>query len=418
MAKQQPKQNRKAARRGRPTGASPALIALVGVVAMLAAYFAQAAVTRGHSATGGLRVSEVMSANASTLTLDDGAMPDWIEIENTSDRAVDLTGWSLVRESKPADAFAFPSGALQPGERLVVYADGSGAAKQADGWHAPFKLPAAGDNLALLNPRGEGVDLVEIPALGRDQAYCRDASGAWQITDYPTPGDVNRAARFTSEEEAARAVVVVPGALEISEAMSDNATFFADENGEYPDYIEIHNISGQSVNLEGWSLSDNQRRLKRWQFPAVTLPADGYIAVHCSGESRTGDPAHLHASFRLSNKGEEIFLTDPNGATVSRVKLPAMAPDQAYSLLETGWTGQYQPSPGQPNTPAGADAAGEAVRALNRKNVYITEVLASSSRSEDWIELYNGSAEAVDLSGFGLSNNAGRPRRRRGARGA
>ena len=397
-------------------GAMPGAIALIGVVALLAAWLLQGSALSGTPARaaageGGLRFSEVMSSNASTLVGENGGIVDWIELQNASDHAIDLTGYAVARETKPAQAFAFPSGVLQPGEYVLIYADGSGKALQADGYHAPFALPASGENLVLLDKKGDGVDLVQVPALSRDQTYCRDASGAWQVSDFPTPGTANRAERWDGSDENARRIDVQAGALELTEVMADNCTFFADETGACPDYVEIHNRSGAPVNLEGWYLSDKSEKLMRWQFPAVTLPADGYLAVHCSGEDRRQDPAHLHANFRVSNKGDTLYLTNPAGVTVSYVKTPAMEPDQCWSLLETGWSKQFSPSPNYPNTPQGADAAAADIDRRNASGVRITEVLASSSKSDDWIELYNGASEAVDLSGWGLSDNAGRPRK-------
>ena len=109
-----------------------------------------------------------MSSNASTLVGDAGIV-DWIEVQNTSDRPIDLTGVALMRQTKPAQAFAFPGGTLQPGAYAVVIADGSQKEQQADGWHAPYRLPASGETLALLDKSGDGIDLVEVPALGRNQ---------------------------------------------------------------------------------------------------------------------------------------------------------------------------------------------------------------------------------------------------------
>ncbi len=396
-------------------GAMPGAIALIGVVALLAGWLLQSSPLSGAPARAagenGLRFSEIMSSNASTLVGESGGIVDWIELQNASDRDIDLTGYAVMRETKPAQAFAFPGGVLRPGEFVLIYADGSGKAVQADGYHAPFGLPASGENLALLDKKGDVVDVAQVPALSRDQTYCRDAAGQWQVSDYPTPGTANRAERWDGSDDSARKIDVHPGALELTEVMADNCTFFADENGACPDYVEIHNRSGAPVNLEGWYLSDKSEKLMRWQFPAVTLPADGYLAVHCSGEDRRQDPAHLHANFRISNKGDTLYLTNPAGVTVSYVKTPAMEPDQCWSLLETGWSKQFSPSPNYPNTPQGADAAAADIDRRNTSDVRITEVLASSSKSDDWIELYNASSEAVDLSGWGLSDNAGRPRK-------
>ena len=413
MANQSPKKNQKVSWQDRrPLGALPGLIALIGVAALLVTGLLQnsgLAVLAKPSGETGLRLSEVMSANASTLVGDEQGIVDWVELENAGDRPIDLTGYSLMRETKPAQAFAFPSGTLNPGEFVLVYCDDSGKPLQPDGYHAPFALPASGESLALIDKAGNGVDLADVPGLDRDQVYCRDAAGEWAVSDYPTPGTANRAERLDATGD--KEIEVREGALEITEAMADNATFFPDENGNHPDYVEIHNRSGAPVNLEGWYLSDKSEKLMRWAFPAVTLPADGYLAVHCSGEERTSDPNHLHAPFRLSNKGDNLFLTSPAGVTVSHVKTPAMEADQCYSLLETGWSKSFSPTPNQPNTQSGADAAAEQIAFGNTRGVRITEVLASSSKSDDWIELYNPTANAVDLSGCGLSDNAGRPRK-------
>ena len=389
---------------------APAAIALGCVLALFLGILGPVR-TASTEAAEGLRISEIMAANASTLILEDGGLPDWIELENTGDGAVDLTGYALLTESKPSNAFAFPSGRLGPGEKVVVYCDGSGKSIVNGEYHAPFKLSAAGETIALLNKHGEGVDLVTTPALAKDQVYCRDAAGEWQISDLPTPGEDNQVERVAMDSEEVRPVKVVPGAVEITEVMTRNVTFFPDEKGEHPDYIEVHNTTSSPVNLEGWGLSDSRTDLYKWTFPSVTLPAGGYLAVHCSGVESTRDPSHLHTNFKLNRDGEEVFLTAPNGATAAYVKVPALMPDQAYSLVETGWSTSQAPSPGYANDMAGADRAADSIREQNTYNIYITEILASTNKSDDWIEIYNASSQAVDLSGFGLSDNASRPRR-------
>ena len=391
---------------------TPAVIALACVVVLtglITTWMAPSASM--ESASDALRISEIMTSNGSALVQADGSLPDWIEVENTSNVAVDLTGYALVTEAKPSNAFAFPGGMLAPGARVVVYCDDSGKSLVGGEYHAPFKLSSGGENLALLNKRGQAVDVVAVPSLARDQVYCRDGSGEWQISDFATPGEPNRAEREDLEGENVRQVKVVKGAVEISEVMTRNVTFFPDENGENPDYIEVHNTTGSPVSLEGWSLSDSRDKLRKWSFPAVTLPANGYIAVHCSGVDRTDDPRHIHASFKLNRNGEELYLTDPNGATTSYVKVPMLLADEAYSLTETGWSKSQAPSPGLPNDQSGADAAADAITMQNSYGVYITEVLATSNQSNDWIEIYNASNQSVDLSGFGLSDNAAKPRK-------
>ena len=396
-------------RERRRSAVAPLAIALACVIAVLTGLLSiwMVPVASMEAVGSGLRFSEIMAANGSALTLPDGTQPDWIEIENASDTSVDLTGYAILTQSKPSKAFAFPGGLLGPGERILIYCDGS-SVKQVDGeFHAPFKLSASGETIALLDQHGVGMDAVTTPALSRDQVYCRDEAGGWSVSEQATPGEANAPGTGFSEGQT-EGLRVVSGAVEITEVMTRNATYLAETAGEHPDYIEIHNRSASPVSLEGWSLSDARERLRKWTFPAVTLPADGYMTVLCCG---VDDPEHLSAGFRLNAAGEEIFLTDPDGVTTAWVQIPALSGDQAYSLTDSGWSAAKAPSPGQPNDREGAEAASSEILQRNGFGIYITELMASAVDSDDWIEIYNASAQAVDLTNFGLSDNASKPRK-------
>ena len=311
-----------------------------------------------------------------------------------------------MRESEPSRAFAFPGGTLAAGGRVVVLADGSNGA--SDGaYHAPFRLSSAGETILLLDAAGNTLDRLEIPALGENQVYCRDDSGAWQRSAAPTPGEPNR---VESASEIAKTTTVMSGALEITEVMTRNVTYCPDAQGRAHDWVELHNASNAPVSLSGWSLSDDAQKRGKWTFPDATIPAGGYLIVYCSGTS--GDASELHASFRLSGEGTQVILTCADGQTASMADVPALEKDQSWSKQGGGWTKALSPTPGQSNDFSGAVAIDVALRANSAANVILSEIAASSSTvGTDWIELYNAGTEAVDLSGWGLSDSAGRPRK-------
>ena len=89
----------------------------------------------------------------------------------------------------------------------------------------------------------------------------------------------------------------------ISEFMASNSEVFRDGDGQFSDWVEIHNPDEAAVNLEGWSLTDSAGNLTKWVFPAVEVPARGYLLVMCSGtpvpDYKDSDGL-LHANFRLS----------------------------------------------------------------------------------------------------------------------
>ncbi|HOW98509.1 MAG TPA: lamin tail domain-containing protein, partial [Kiritimatiellia bacterium] len=50
---------------------------------------------------------------------------------------------------------------------------------------------------------------------------------------------------------------LTPAAVLISEFMADNQTVLQDEDGDYSDWIEIHNSGPADVDLGGWHLTDD-----------------------------------------------------------------------------------------------------------------------------------------------------------------
>ena len=393
-------------------GMSPALIALialVGVAAAVCGYLLQnSSLLRINAAASpsGLQLNEIMSDNVSALVTESGEVPDWIEVRNAGSVPVALEGHSLLLGTGYNKIFSFPRGTLEPGACALIYAEGmSGGAARGD-WSAPFRLPASGgQTLVLLSPQDQALDSVELPELGMDEAYARGADGEWEITKSPTPG----ASNDSSSGAEGMGVRVVADAVELTEIVADNTLYFADENGECHDYIEIHNTSGADVALEGWYLSDSSSDLKRWTFPAVNLPADGYLAVHCSGLDRKDDARHLHTDFKIS-EGESVYLTRPDGQTVSVASPPLLAADQAWSLYDGEWGVELAPTPGLENSPEAAARVN--AQLFGGAAVRLNEIMASASTEPcDWIEIYNASNAAVNLGGYGLSDRSDKPRR-------
>lgn len=72
----------------------------------------------------------------------------------------------------------------------------------------------------------------------------------------------------------------------INEGSNRNYTVVADENGEYPDWIELYNAGFQTVSLYNYSLSDDPEEPVKWVFPNIDLEPGEYLTVFCSGKNR------------------------------------------------------------------------------------------------------------------------------------
>lgn len=102
----------------------------------------------------------------------------------------------------------------------------------------------------------------------------------------------------------------------ISELMADNDNTLPDEDGDSPDWIELHNTSDSPVDLDGWYLTDDVADLTQWSFPPTTIPAKGFLVIFASDKDRTVAGAELHTNFKLSASGEQVVLVHPDGSTV------------------------------------------------------------------------------------------------------
>src|SRR6185503_3305452 len=72
--------------------------------------------------------------------------------------------------------------------------------------------------------------------------------------------------------------------LVLTEFMAQNSTTLADEDGDFSDWLEIYNAGTNSVNLNGWYLTDkpSDNPGSWWRFPSTNLPVNAYLVVFAS----------------------------------------------------------------------------------------------------------------------------------------
>jgi hypothetical protein len=127
------------------------------------------------------------------------------------------------------------------------------------------------------------------------------------------------------------------GDLVISELMAANETTLKDEDGDFSDWIEIHNAGASAASLSGLYLTDEEINPKKWRFPAVSLGAGRFLVVFASGKDRVNPTSELHANFKLTSTGEYLALIAPDGATPLFELKPTFPPqveDFSYGLSQ------------------------------------------------------------------------------------
>jgi hypothetical protein len=125
--------------------------------------------------------------------------------------------------------------------------------------------------------------------------------------------------------------------LRITEFMASNGRTLKDDFGAYEDWIELYNAGSVSLNLEGWSLTDEAANPAKWKLPGTNLAARSFLVVFASGRDRRLSGAVLHANFKLATEGEYLALVEPSGATrVSEFTpaYPAQYRDISYAAAD------------------------------------------------------------------------------------
>jgi len=73
--------------------------------------------------------------------------------------------------------------------------------------------------------------------------------------------------------------------IRINEVVSSNSEYL-DEDGDTPDWIELHNYGTTAISLLNWGLTDDPDKLHDWQFPDITLKPDEYLLVWASDKDK------------------------------------------------------------------------------------------------------------------------------------
>jgi hypothetical protein len=210
-------------------------------------------------------------------------------------------------------------------------------------------------------------------------------------------------------------------AVRITEFMAINNATLADEDGDFPDWVEIHNGGGGPVNLAGWHLTDNPGNPDKWTFPSVSLPAGGRLVVFASNKNRANAGAPLHTNFQLDGDGGFLALVRPDLTLASQfANYPDQVPDVSYGV---GLTGTNSPmllagalasvrvptdgTLGLSWTAVGFDdSTWNSSLVRNLPSLVITE---AGPGEPDFVEVQNVSADTLNTTGWVVAVSASTP---------
>ena len=288
-------------------------------------------------------ISEVMTANFSTVSNAAGFLCDWLELKNVGSAPADLTGCYLSDDPDKRSLYRIEDLVLQPGETALILCSSTDAAPG----EANFAMKKSGCTLLLTGPAGNVLTRLEVPALDDDRSWSLGEDGNYSITAQPTPGypntDQGRAAYMASRPAPT-------GPLLISEVMPSNASYLMQPDGKCYDWVELLNNSDEPLNLKDFALTDDPSYPELFVLPDRVLEPGERIVVICSGNTDLGGNT-IYVPFTLSREESWVYVTKLSGGFSDYIHIYDV-PYQGSVGRVSGENGTYyftKPTPGTEN---------------------------------------------------------------------
>lgn len=328
-----------------------------------------------------IHLNEIVSSNGSTIVDEDGETPDWIEIYNPSNEAINLSGFGLSDNSEDPYKWLFPSYIINSNEYAIIFASNKdrsdiiaqwdaildigdtwaywvGNSSPVSGWH----LPNTDISNWPLGPSGFGYgdndDNTEIEQttsifiktsfmvedlsllskvlfhIDYDDGYIAYLNGLeFSRSNLGQSGsDINFSETATALHEAE----IYSGGF--PEAIIVDQNQYPLLEGENTLSIQVHNYTNTSSDLTcipfltfGYNVEIEETRVPN---PAMLLPS-----------------TYLHTNFKISAEGETILLTNEEGQILDSIFTGQLETDMSYGRIidSSDWALFSDPTPGAPN---------------------------------------------------------------------
>ncbi|MEO6036440.1 MAG: lamin tail domain-containing protein, partial [Verrucomicrobiota bacterium] len=325
-----------------------------------------------------LIISEVMYH-----PLDSGL--EFIELFNTRGEPQDISGFKVGGDVN----FTFPPGTSLPGGAFAVIAKSPTLLQSVygiSGVYGPYSnsLPNRGGTVKLSN--GAGAVFLET-AYGDSAPWPVEADGGGHslVLARPSYGEDNPLAWSASSLIGGSPGKLDPAPIDPRRNVVINE-FLAHTDLPEVDYIELYNHSTQAVDVSGCIITDNATTNKFVIAPGTVIPARGFLAF-----------TESTLNFALNAAGETIFFKNAEQTRIlDAVKFGAQENGVATGRYPDGGDEFYRLSA---STPGGTNTA------IRSAEIVINELMyhpISGNDDEQFVELHNRGASAVNLGGWRL----------------
>ncbi|MFO7978807.1 MAG: CotH kinase family protein [Bacteroidales bacterium] len=305
-----------------------------------------------------VRINEIISVNTTILSDENYDYEDWIELANTGSVAVDLKGYGLTDDAGDPFRWVFPRVVIQPGEFLLVWASGKD------------RRPDHGTANGVMREVYQGIAGITVEDLLNHPGYPDHPSERHLLSGgFETPVNIG-----SDYGQRLHAWLLAPhtGYYHFWIASDDHSLLSLSTDDSPANLVDIAWVRGYTLYME-WEKYASQKSEAIWleqgqRYYIRALMKEGGSGDHLSvrWQLPSGDmeqpiaherllwqPAQLHANFKISQQGEPIVLSRPDGTMVDEYGPVTLPANTSYGRKADGTAALVyfdQPTPGAPNS--------------------------------------------------------------------
>ena len=394
-----------------------------------------------QSLNGQVYINEIMAKNDNVIADEAGEFDDWIELYNAGNSPINLAGYYFSEDITDPTFWEIPDTdpnltTIPAGGYLIIWADKD---PEQGPHHIDFKLSADGQEIYLYGPDGSTlIDELTYPSLSTDTSFGRETDGStnFQTFTAPSPGGDN-----TAGISSYTAIIV-------------NRINDSSDDAEEPFDKDFMTLTDSGINIvNDWSGD----QLVGFRFDELKIPPGAvvnraYIQFTTSNSSVSIGPSNLNItgqasgnSLTFSASGQDITNRLRTNATVNWQPeewnnfndsgIAKRTPDLTAVVQEMFDQADWNENSALTfimsgtGTRVGFSYDGDPQRAPQLflevampltstpvSNLFINEIAPGGTshtdetgKFEDWVEIYNGGNETVNLGGLFLSDNYNNP---------
>ena len=330
-----------------------------------------------------LLINEVMSSNSTAIFDEDGDTPDWIELYNAGNEAINLTGFGITDETANPFKWVFPERVMEPQSYLLVFAsdkDRSGEGQWetiinwGDIWRyfvpqaelpENWRLPGFDDSGWPSGPSGFGYG-DDDDATIIDQTMSVFIRKVFSVDDLPGVLEAvlhidydDGFVAYLNGQEIARANIGLPGVMPAYSDSASNVTEPLICYGGFPVAFPVDPsllLSGSNVlAIEVHNFNITSSDLTLIPFFSLLLESPPPNPSGTPPLLKLIDPK-LHTNFKISSSGETISLVNPSGILADSVQTGYLPVNVSKGRQPDGsgnWRYFSESTPELPNTTQG-----------------------------------------------------------------